>query len=119
MLRALGALATSVLILAACGGGAAPAPTATVTAASDAAVTVEGFKFGPQSLEAKVGTKVTWTNKDGAAHTTTSGKPGTKDGKWEGQLQASGSFSFTFTQAGTFDYFCAIHNTMTGTVVVK
>jgi plastocyanin len=83
-------------------------------------VTVQGFAFAPQTLEVKAGAKVTWTNKDTAAHTATSGKPGTKDGKWEGQLAASsGTFSFTFAQAGTFEYFCAIHNRMTGSIVVR
>ena len=126
MSRVLGVLSIAALVLSACGGGGtagasptAAAPSAAAAAASD--VTVQGFKFGPASLEVKVGTKVTWTNKDGTAHTTTSGTPGTKDGKWDGQLAGSGgTFSFTFAQAGTFAYFCSIHGaSMTGTVVVK
>ena len=115
-------LATAALMLSACGGGAAPATTApTAGAAGGGDVTVQGFAFKPASVEVKVGAKVTWTNQDGAPHTTTSGTPSAKDGKWEGQLAASGgSFSFTFPQVGTFAYFCAIHGaSMTGTVVVK
>jgi plastocyanin len=118
-------VAIAVLILAACGGGAAPATTAPGAApaggASAGEVTVQGFAFKPQTVEVKTGAKVTWTNQDGAPHTTTSGTPGAKDGKWEGQLAGSGgSFSFTFAQAGSFPYFCAIHGaSMTGTVVVK
>jgi plastocyanin len=115
-------LATAALILAACGGGAAPATTAPGGgAASGGDVTVQGFAFKPQTVEVKAGGKVTWTNQDGATHTTTSGTPSAKDGKWEGQLAGSGgSFSFTFPTAGTFAYFCAIHGaSMTGTVVVK
>jgi plastocyanin len=124
MVRILGALSASLIVLAACGGGgAAPAtgaPTAAAGAAGDAAVTAEGFAFKPLSVEVKAGGKVTWTNKDGAPHTTTSGKPGAKDGRWDGQLAASnGTFSFTFAQAGTYDFFCAIHTSMTGQVVVK
>lgn len=124
MVRALGTVAAAILVLSACGGGAAaPSPTAappSPTAAAPADVTVQGFKFAPQALEVRAGTKVTWTNKDTAAHTTTSGTPGSKDGKWEGQLTGSGgTFSFTFAQAGTLTYFCAIHSSMTGTVVVK
>lgn len=84
------------------------------------AVAAQGFKFSPQTVEVALGGKVTWTNKDGAAHTATSGKPGAKDGKWDGQLSGSGgTFSFTFAQPGTYEYFCAIHTSMTGTVVVK
>lgn len=125
MSRVLGVLSIAALVLSACGGGgtAGPSPTAAAPSAAAATsdVTVQGFKFGPASLEVKVGTKVTWTNKDSAPHTTTSGTPGSKDGKWEGQLAASGgTFSFTFAQAGTFAYFCSVHPTsMTGTVVVK
>ena len=142
MTRVLGVLAMAMLVLSACGGGAAPAAasaapafssaapattaaatTAATAAASAAAgeVTVQGFSFKPGSLDVKAGTKVTSTNKDGTGHTTTSGTPGSKDGKWDGQLSGSGgTFAFTFAQAGTFAYFCSIHGaSMTGTVIVK
>jgi plastocyanin len=118
MVRVLGILSATLLVLAACGGGATTPP-AGAGAAGDGAVTVEGSAFRPASIEVKAGGKVTWTNKDGFAHTTTSGKPGAKDGKWEGQLPAGGTFSFTFAQAGSFDFFCAIHTSMTGKVTVK
>lgn len=123
MIRVLGALSASLIVLAACGGGgAAPATGAPAAAGApaEAAITAEGIAFKPRTVEVKTGGKVTWTNKDGAPHTTTSGKPGAKDGKWEGQLAASGgTFTFTFAQAGTYDFFCAIHTSMTGHVVVK
>ena len=127
MLRLSGVLSSALLVLAACGGGAAPAPSPTPAATGGAAaggasaVTAQGFAFKPDALQVAVGTTVTWTNQDGASHTTTSGKPGAKDGKWEGQLAASGgTFSFRFAEAGTFLYFCAIHgSSMTGQVVVK
>ena len=123
MNRVLGALSASLLALSACGGGAAPAQTSTPLgggAVANGIVTAEGLAFSPRSIEVQAGGKVTWTNKDGAPHTTTSGTSGSKDGRWEGQLGASGgTFSFTFPAAGTFNYFCAIHTSMTGTVVVK
>ena len=127
MLRLLGAVTAALIVLSACGGGgtsaASPAASVASTAAAAATgdVTVQGFKFAPQSLEVKVGTKVTWTNKDSTMHTVTSGTPSAKDGKFDGELQpSSGTFVFTFAQAGTFSYFCQRHPTsMTGTVVVK
>ena len=126
MLRSLAAIPAAVLVVAACAApapAASPAPSAApaASAAAPAAVTVQGFAFAPKALEVAVGTTVTWTNKDGAAHTTTSGAPGAKDGRWEGQLPGSGgTFSFTFAQAGSFAYFCGIHGaSMTGMVVVK
>jgi len=61
-----------------------------------------------------VGTKVTWTNKDAATHTV-SGDTGTFDSK---DLATGASFSFTFNQAGSFAYHCAIHPRMVATIVV-
>jgi plastocyanin len=125
MPRLLGAATVAILVLSACGGGGAPAAaTAAATSAAPAAagdVTVQALKFAPQSLEVKVGTKVTWTNKDSTTHTVTSGTPSAKDGKFDGQLEPqSGQFTFTFATAGTFAYFCQRHPTsMTGTIVVK
>jgi len=46
-----------------------------VAAAPDAGVTVQGFKFRPDRLEIKPGTRVTWTNHDDIGHTVTSGTP--------------------------------------------
>ncbi len=135
MLRVLGAVTAAMLVLSACGGGGTSASTSAPTAAATSAptvaatsaaaagsdVTVQGFKFAPQSLEVRVGTKVTWTNKDSALHVVASGTPSAKDGKFGGELQPSGgTASFTFAQAGTFAYFCERHPTsMTGTIVVK
>lgn len=57
----------------------------------------------------------------GSVHTTTSGQPGGQDGIWDTQgfLSTGQSFEFTFTEAGTFPYFCRVHGSiMTGTVNV-
>ena len=118
--RALG-LAGAIAITAACGSAAAPAPAATASPApqpADVAIDVQGFKF-PATMDVAKGTKVTWTNKDTAKHTVTSGTRPTKDGKFDGQLDAAGVFSFTFTDAGTYAYFCSLHNSMNATITVK
>jgi plastocyanin len=121
MVRVLGVLSASLLVLAACGGGgAAPSPAPAAQAAIGGEIAAKDFQFEPRSVEVKAGTAVRWTNKDSSTHTTTSGKPGSRDGTWHGELAAStGTFTFTFTQAGTFTFFCEKHVTMTGTVVVK
>jgi amicyanin len=96
---------------------AAPAsnePTSSAAPVSGDAVTIENFKFAPQSLSVKVGSTVTWTNKDEEPHTVVN--PG---GAFRSQsLGSGGTYSFTFNTAGTFDYVCSIHPFMTGTVVV-
>ena len=84
--------------------------------ASDS-VTIQNFAFGPADISVKVGTKVTWTNKDSAAHTVT--ETDGQDGPQSSDLSPDATYSFTFTKAGTYHYHCAIHPSMTGTVTVS
>ena len=71
-------------------------------------------------LTVGVGTTVTWTEEDITGHTTTSGSRGLFDGiGWDsGTLKQGDSFSYTFTEVGTFPYTCEIHPTMNATVTV-
>lgn len=79
-------------------------------------VTIQNFAFSPASITVKKGTKVTWTNKDTVAHTVTENDG--QAGPSSGDLDLNASYSFTFTKTGTFQYHCAIHPGMTGTVTV-
>jgi len=78
-------------------------------------ISIENFAFSPDTVTTAIGTTVTWTNKDSVNHTVTS-QTGVFD---SGTLSNGGSFSFTFTQAGTFEYHCSIHTSMHGTVIVQ
>jgi len=92
-----------------------PAATQAMTpAGSPAQVTIANFAFAPATLTVKVGTTVTWTNQDSAAHTVTS-DTGIFD---SGNLPQGKSFSYTFAAAGTYPYHCTYHAMMTATVVV-
>ena len=111
------------VIAAACGGGASPTTGVTPEAqrAADAALVAGAFNvdikdFAHQDITVTVGTTVAWTNRDGVPHTTTE----LSDTEiWDSKsLQPGQSFEFTFTESGTFNYFCAIHPTMTATVTV-
>ena len=83
-------------------------------------VFIQGMAFSPVSKTISVGTTIKWTNKDGVTHTVTSGVPGSPSGVFDsGNFGSNGVFSFTFTQAGTFKYYCKIHTTMTGTITVQ
>ena len=116
--RALG-LAGAIAITAACGSAAAPAATASpAPKAADVAIDIQAFKF-PATTEVPKGTKITWTNKDTTKHTVTSGTRPAKDGKFDGQLDGAGVFSFTFADAGTYAYYCSIHSSMNATITVK
>jgi amicyanin len=78
------------------------------------AVSISDFKFNPATLTVPVGTTVTWTNKDEEPHTIAA-----KDGSFHSPgIDTNGTYSFTFSTAGSYDYICSIHPFMTGTVVV-
>ena len=75
--------------------------------------------FALQGLTVSVGTTVTWTNRGSVPHTATAGTPGNLSGVWDSSTLSRGEpFSFTFTEAGTFAYFCTIHPSMQATVTV-
>jgi plastocyanin len=82
-------------------------------------VSMENFVFVEDRIEVSVGTTVTWTNADSTRHTVTSGTDDTADGTFDSDdIEAGETFSYTFDEAGEFAYFCDIHPTMTGVVVV-
>lgn len=80
-------------------------------------VLINNFAFGPATLTVKRGTTVTWINKDGDAHTVTA--VGARPLFASNPFDTGDSFSFTFNAPGTYAYFCKIHPTMKGTVVVQ
>lgn len=106
------------LFLAAC-SSATSEPTATAVSTpggGDSGVTIENFAFGPENLTISVGDTITWTNDEaGVGHTTAS-----DDGIWASDLLNPGdTFELTFSEAGTFTYFCSIHPSMTATITVN
>ena len=83
--------------------------------AGDATAKIDNFTFVPARLTVKAGTTVTWRNEDDIPHTITSAARLFKSKA----LDTDDSFSFTFTEPGTYEYFCSLHPRMTGTIVVK
>jgi plastocyanin len=78
-------------------------------------VKIDNFSFGPGTLTIAVGTTVTWTNRDDIPHTVVS-----TDGVFKSRvLDTDEKFSFTFSKAGTYPYFCSIHPKMTGKVIAQ
>lgn len=99
-----------------------------------AEVEVVNIAFAPAAITIDTGTEVVWTNQDESVHhTVTSGMPGDNgvpgvskakkarpDGAFDGDLpDASSDFAFRFDEAGTYGYFCKIHPSMTGEVIVE
>ena len=113
------------LILAACTRPApsAPVPTTPTPAPEPAPiqgyteVMIPGRNFNPEVITVGVGTTVSWISKDGEQHTVTSDTPNL----FNGTIEPFGSFSYTFTERGDFEYFCGIHGQMgmRGVVHVK
>jgi len=89
----------------------------TTSAAGGNTVAIKNFAFDPSSLTVKSGTVVKWTNQDGAPHTIVSdtSSPATFSSD---SLSSGASYSFTFTQPGTYTYHCSIHPSMKGTIIV-
>ena len=97
-------------------GGAVVTPAASTPAATDAvAVEIRDFAFGPPEATVAPGTEVRWTNADGVDHSVVA-----EDGTFASpNLDEGATFPFTFTEPGTYAYFCGIHDSMRGTVVVE
>jgi len=125
LLRSAAAVGVLVLALGACGKD----DNKTTTKASDSTtaggnpsgkisdkIEVKDFSFKPESATVKVGTTVTWTFSDSAAHNVD--PVGGTEPKKSPDLKSGGSYTFTFSKPGTYKYRCGIHNSMTGTVVV-
>jgi len=82
--------------------------------AEDMKVTIDNFTFAPAELKVKVGDTVTWTNHDDIPHTVVSA------GKFRSKtMDTDNDFSFTFTAAGDYKYFCSLHPHMTGMIKVE
>src|SRR5829696_7834859 len=84
----------------------------------DVTVRMEDNFFAPADITVEPGTTVTWVQSGNNGHTTTS-----YDGLWDsGMIEggSGGTFSFTFEEPGTYDYFCIPHESlgMIGSVTV-
>ena len=84
-------------------------------AAAAQQVKVFNYKFDPEVLTIPAGTTVTWTNKDEVPHTVMSSD---KRFTSSGALDTGDAYSYTFTTAGSYEYFCTLHPFMKGKVVV-
>ncbi len=79
-----------------------------------------GMPFDPKEIHIIQNSLVTWINNDNVSHTVTSGDPQQgANGKFDsGLIKPGKEFSYTFTEIGTFNYYCQVHPAMTGIVIV-
>jgi plastocyanin len=93
---------------------AAPVQSPATPSVEPAAVSIIDLTFEPATIEVDAGSAVEWTNEDPFAHTVTA-----REGDFDsGTMDGGETFSQTFSEPGTYDYFCAIHPSMAGTVTV-
>lgn len=91
------------------------APTTTTTAPPNALhITIANFAFSGDS-SGSVGDTVTVRNNDSVTHTWTA----VGGAFHSGNLGGGGTFTYTFESAGTFDYICQIHPSMTGSITIS
>ncbi|WP_454788954.1 cupredoxin domain-containing protein [Mycolicibacterium lutetiense] len=108
-------IAALVVTVSACSNAPSAAPASTPPApVAGTAVSIDNFAFAPAMLTVHRGDTVTWTNHDAEPHTVAA-----EDGSFRSPgMGADATFSFTFTNPGSYDYICSIHPVMHGTVVV-
>jgi amicyanin len=76
-------------------------------------ISIKGFAFTPKELTINKGDTVTWTNQDATIHNVVGGVLQSKD------LAKGQTFSYKFTDTGTYDYICGYHPSMQGKIIVK
>jgi plastocyanin len=75
-------------------------------------ISIKDFAFSPDEIMIEKGETVTWKNEDAIAHTVTGSTFSS------GTLNAGDSYSYSFTDDGTFEYTCSFHPQMTGKIIV-
>lgn len=83
-------------------------------------------EFTPQQATIKVGDRVVWVNQDHEIHSLVSSGPSSRraaDGPehllFNTSVPPGSSYAHTFAEAGTYEYFCAIHAQVWGVVIAE
>jgi plastocyanin len=85
---------------------------------SEIVVRIFDFGFDPAELTVPVGTTVIWANTGAVQHTTVARVEG--EVVWDSNIMEPGdTFSFTFTEPGSWDYLCGLHPDMKATITVE
>jgi plastocyanin len=88
---------------------------AAASGASTREIHIQNFRFDPPAIEVPVGAIVTWVNQDEEIHTVTATQGLFTSPALDGEKQ----FSYRFEKPGTYEYRCALHPQMQGTIVVR
>jgi plastocyanin len=81
---------------------------------------IEDICYIPSSIVTEKGKPITWVNEDSSFHTVTSGFYGEPTGLFDsGYLDPYQSFTLSFDESGTYDYFCTLHPWMKAQIIVE
>ncbi|HMC32480.1 MAG TPA: cupredoxin family copper-binding protein [Candidatus Angelobacter sp.] len=110
-------IAALAILIAVTAGRSTTSGTASAqeNAMGETAIKIDNFTFSPATMTIHVGDTVRWTNHDDLPHNVVS------EGKTfkSKTLDTDENFSYTFTKAGAYSYYCSIHPKMTGKIVVQ
>jgi plastocyanin len=112
--RAIGFAAGAALLLAA---AAVPAQQPAAAASGRRQIAIDNFAFVPATVTVAAGTEIIWVNHDEEPHTVNS--IDTAAAFKSPALDTGDKFTFVYTKAGRYTYFCSIHPHMVGTIIVK
>jgi len=108
-------MAVGVIAIALLSAGSPNASASDQPSSPNADVKIDNFSFGPQTVTVPVGATVTWTNHDDTPHTVVS-----TEGVFKSKVRDTDEkFSYTFTKAGKYPYYCSVHPKMTGQIIVQ
>lgn len=96
--------------LVGCAGESTPLEPGPVT--DDPIVSLENVSFTPAVVTVRPGTTVTWEWNDGSL------EHDVVFDDFASEIMASGTFTHTFEEPGTYEYVCSLHSNMKGTVFV-
>lgn len=105
-----------LVFISGCVQDSASKDTSQPSAAEGNVVKINNFQFNPSTLTIKKGESVTWTNEDSVSHAI---KGDSLSSLSSDSFSKGQSYTFTFNEAGTFQYHCSIHSTMKGTIIVE
>ena len=81
---------------------------------------VEDICYIPPNIVVEKGKSVTWLNEDSSFHSVTSGFYPEPSGLFDsGHLDPYQSYTLSFDEFGTYDYFCTLHPWMKAQVIVE
>ena len=80
---------------------------------------IEDICYIPSNIVVEKGKPVTWLNEDSSFHSVTSGFYPEPSGLFDsGHLDPYQSYTLSFDETGTYDYFCTLHPWMFAQVIV-